>query len=630
VRRIVALSLVVLVAAPFAAARASVSTAMATDATLSFDGHGWGHGRGMGQYGARGKAEAGKTFDQILSAYYSGVTMGTRAAEDIRVLVEESQDVVLTSQGTFSVAWQSGGAVGTSDDTYRFFRVRKSGSGYAVDRATQASGPWATLGTSSSYAIATPASGSLIEVVLDSGKVRIYRGSIEARVGGTENLMRAINVLTVEYYVNAVVPNEMPSSWPAEALKAQSVAARTYGIYKKIGARASGTMFDICATTSCQVYSGFGWRPAPDGTLNKEETAATASAISATAGKVLLYNGSPILAEYSSSTGGYTAPGSVPYEKAVPDPEDAVSPNHSWTASVAVSSIEARWPAIGRLVSIDVTKRNGYGDWGGRVLELRLTGTQSSVTISGSSFSGAFEWPSRSDGLRSSWFRIGDVIPGVVGLHRDASWYLHRPGATTSFVFGRASDKPITGDWDGNGTATVGLFREGLWYLDNNNDGHSDRSFAFGRSTDKPVTGDWNNDKKTTVGVVRGNLWYLDDGNDGHSDRTIAFGRSTDTPLTGDWDGNGTTTIGVFRGGVWYLDNNNDGRADLAFAYGSPTDKAITGDWDGNATTTVGVVRGNLWLLRNANASGDFDLSFAFGRSTDQPITGDWDGPTAS
>jgi SpoIID/LytB domain protein len=442
--------------------------------------------------------------------------------------------------------------------------------------------------------------------------------------------MRAINVPTLEQYLNAVVPNEMPSSWPAEALKAQAVAARSYAVNKKNGARAAGTMFDICATTSCQVYTGFGSRSAPDGTLNREETQATADAIAATAGKVLLYGGSPILAEYSSSTGGYTAPGTVAYEKAVPDPEDSVSPNHDWKASVKVSEVEAEWPAIGRLVSIDVTKRNGYGDWGGRVLEMRLVGTSSTITISGSDFRSAFEWPSRSDGVRSIWFNIKDFIPGVVGVVRDARWYLHGTASSVSFNFGRTTDRPVTGDWDANGAATAGLFRDGTWYLDNNNDGHSDKTVLFGRSSDQPVSGDWNGNKTTTIGVFRDGTWFLDDGNDGHSDKTVAFGRSTDHPVTGDWDGNGTTTIGVTRGNMWFLDNGNDGHADISIAYGRTTDAPVTGDWDGNGTTTVGVVRGNLWFCDNANDASGWDVSFAYGRSTDIPITGRWEAPSES
>jgi len=46
-------------------------------ATFVFDGHGWGHGVGLSQWGARGLALEGKTYRDILTYYYTGVTVGT-------------------------------------------------------------------------------------------------------------------------------------------------------------------------------------------------------------------------------------------------------------------------------------------------------------------------------------------------------------------------------------------------------------------------------------------------------------------------------------------------------------------------------------------------------------------------
>ncbi|MGZ7030466.1 MAG: hypothetical protein ACXVIJ_00725, partial [Thermoanaerobaculia bacterium] len=111
---------------------------------------------------------------------------------------------------------------------------------------------------------------------------------------------------------------------------------------------------------------------------------------------------------------------SVPYLKPVADPTDAVSPFHNWTAKLHTSDIEARWPALGRLVDITVTQRNGYGDWGGRVVQMSLVGTSSTVTVSGGSFAGAFSWPGRSDGLRGDWFKplyyrgvLASTVPSI-------------------------------------------------------------------------------------------------------------------------------------------------------------------------------------------------------------------------
>src|SRR5687767_1630491 len=89
-----------LLAAPIAAS----AEPLPSDQVLQFPGHGWGHARGLGQWGARGMAEGGSSFTQILTRYYSSVTMGSRGGEDIRALVEESEDVVVTSTQSFGVS----------------------------------------------------------------------------------------------------------------------------------------------------------------------------------------------------------------------------------------------------------------------------------------------------------------------------------------------------------------------------------------------------------------------------------------------------------------------------------------------------------------------------------------------
>jgi hypothetical protein len=76
--------------------------------------------------------------------------------------------------------------------------------------------------------------------------------------------------------------------------------------------------------------------------------------------------------------------------------------------------------------------------------------------------------------------------------------------------FGIPSDTPIIGDWDGNGRASIGVWRNGEWWLSNRITSPVVSHFiAFGVGTDRPVTGDWNGDKLTSVGIVRGNSWQL-------------------------------------------------------------------------------------------------------------------------
>jgi SpoIID/LytB domain protein len=398
---------------------AAATTALPPDAVVSVRGHGWGHGRGMGQWGARGMATSGSTYSQILTHYYSGVSIGTRSAtEDIRVLVESSADVIMSSDAPFTLWWSNGTKFATSDTTYRFWRVswNEGATAHRVEKSTSWKGPW-TYVTQSGYYVVFHAGTQLLQLVKDNSNVYWFRGKMIARhssVGG----LYAIEELLMQEYLYGVVPREMPSSWPAEALKAQAAAARTYAAYKKDYARAQGYPSDICATTSCQAYLGNASAPYPGGTKKNLEASSTNASVDATNGKVVIYSNKAILAEYSSSTGGYSAPGNVPYQKAVPDPGDAGSPNHDWEGRLTVADVEKKWPTIGSLVDIKVTDRNGFGDWGGRVDEMQIIGTSATVTVSGGAFRSAFS----GFGVKSDWFYVQywtfeDVRPGAFAFN---------------------------------------------------------------------------------------------------------------------------------------------------------------------------------------------------------------------
>ncbi len=129
--------------------------------------------------------------------------------------------------------------------------------------------------------------------------------------------------------------------------------------------------------------------------------------MAATAGEVLYCDagtpcgpaGSIALAEYSASTGGWTAGGAFP---AVPDLGDSVAANpvHAWTVAIATSTIESAFPSVGSFLGIDVTKRNGLGQIGGRVEDLDVVGSAGSATLTGDQFAADL-------GLRSNWFGLG-------------------------------------------------------------------------------------------------------------------------------------------------------------------------------------------------------------------------------
>jgi FtsP/CotA-like multicopper oxidase with cupredoxin domain len=226
--------------------------------------------------------------------------------------------------------------------------------------------------------------------------------------------------------------------------------------------------------------------------------------------------------------------------------------------------------------------------------------------------------------------------PDRIGVFDPSSglWFLDYDNdgvADKAFYYGATTHKPVTGDWNGDGTDTVGVFdpATGLWFLDYDNDGVADQSVYFGASTHIPVTGDWNGDGTDTVGVFDPStgLWFLDYDNDGAHDAAFYYGATTHIPVTGDWNGDGTDTVGVFdpATGLWFLDYDNNGAADAVLYYGATTHKPVTGDWNGDGTDTAGVFdpATGLWFLDYDN-DGVADAVIPYGASTHVPVKGNW------
>src|SRR5213080_5395599 len=91
---------VTLVSAPHAARPHAAKQYVApagSGALFLISGHGYGHGVGMGQWGAQGYAKQGYTYDQILAAYYPGTTLGQTTATTIRVLLASGKKTLTIS-----------------------------------------------------------------------------------------------------------------------------------------------------------------------------------------------------------------------------------------------------------------------------------------------------------------------------------------------------------------------------------------------------------------------------------------------------------------------------------------------------------------------------------------------------
>jgi stage II sporulation protein D len=183
-----------------------------------------------------------------------------------------------------------------------------------------------------------------------------------------------INALGVDRYVQGVIAQEVPSVWPAAALRAQAVAARSYALASGV----HGNGFDLYDDTRSQVYGGIG-----------AETARTNRAAAATKREVVTYHGEVAQTFFFSTSGGRTenveygflGASPVPYLKSVRDPFDSVSPLHTWRLTIPDSTIQQRLaPYVrGRLRRIVVTKR-GISP---RIVRARLVGSGGTATIAG-------------------------------------------------------------------------------------------------------------------------------------------------------------------------------------------------------------------------------------------------------
>lgn len=189
--------------------------------------------------------------------------------------------------------------------------------------------------------------------------------------------------LDVETYVAGIA--EMPAHWHEEALKAQAVAARTYAWFQtRLGTfQRRGFGYDICATTSCQVYKGASVVETP--LLGQRWQ----DAVDATAGEVLMYDGQPILARYFSTSGGQTwaneivfpSEGPRPYLLGGPDPDDAVSPLHEWEAVFTrdqLNEILSRGQSVAAATPF-ATIRDIPADAPGRTEAVRVVGEDGTV-----------------------------------------------------------------------------------------------------------------------------------------------------------------------------------------------------------------------------------------------------------
>jgi SpoIID/LytB domain protein len=531
---------------------------------FTLSGHGSGHGRGMSQYGANGAARAGLTAAQITSFYYPGTTLASQGDPQLRIYLSDLGSGGTTVPPQTGLTFSDGKATsvlssGTS------WRIVPDGGGLTLQWRTgtswTSSGYWKAWKTTP-LVLSRPSTG-VLRVVLPSGLQRDYAGSVTTHVWGAA--ARSVNTTTAEAHARAVVPNEMSPSWPTAALQAQAIAARSYAAYGR--AHPLSASYDTCDSSSCQVYRGIADYDAAGTLRTARLDSRSTAATSATAGSVVRYNGGPALTEFGASNGGMTVASSLPYQVAKADPYDGVAVTgntHSWTGSLALSRIESAYPTTGTPSSLAVLSRSGGGDWGGRVVSVRVTGSAGSVTVGGDAFRSAM-------GLRSTWWTVTSA-----------------PAVST-----RTLPRDLTADSLGDALTPSGSGVAALAY--NGNKGFSLKSLTTtGFSGTSLLTGIGPFDSDNVADVVArrsdGTLWLWSGS---------ATGLLTRAPVK----------IGTGWGGINLLvpagDLSGDGHTDLLARTSTGTLVLYLGNGAGGFTGSRQLTTG--WQMFSHITAGDFD-----------------------
>jgi stage II sporulation protein D len=363
-RRIAAASISLATVAAVAVAAPGAHAA----ARLVVKGHGFGHGIGMSQYGAMGYAQHGTGYRDILGHYYESTSVVKLAdpPDAVRVLLQSGRSVRVA------------GVVAAGPHGKRLSAAGSYSARAAGGRVALYSASGRRIGTyASPLRLASPSGGAF---TLKGGAANglangRYRGALEVRANGSS--VQAINAVGLEDYVRGVVSAESPPSWPAEALKAQAVAARSYAVTTDAGTATDG--FTQYADTRSQMYKGVA-----------AELPSTDAAVAATDDEVVAQNGKAVTTFFFSTSGGHTENvedsfiGAPPksWLKGVDDPYDSVSPRHNWgpyTYSQSNAQAKLKGLVRGSFRGITVLERGASP----RIVRAEVNGTGGVTQVTG-------------------------------------------------------------------------------------------------------------------------------------------------------------------------------------------------------------------------------------------------------
>jgi SpoIID/LytB domain protein len=418
---------------PFTGSPSAPATAGSTG--FRFFGSGFGHGIGMSQWGAYGLAQMGWAHKRILKQFYRS-TRVERLADPVRsIRVGLAWDHTLMHVEAKSgpvhlwVGREGGRKVGRIP-AGRTWTVRARSSGFAVTDHDGKLVGGHTWGGTGFDLIATYGAGARA-FVREAG-YSYNRGSLEFNLykrGGSWN-ERLVLPIPFEQYLYGL--GEMPSSWPASALRAQAVAGRTFATYKvKRYAPNRQCNCDITDGANDQVYVGYSKESGIDGNR-------WVAAVDDTRGQVVTHNGNVIQAFFAASDGGHSdavedvwhggdPDYAIAYLKAECDPgeDTAANPWTDWQKSLTAPELTSRLApytgSIGTVRGFGAVRRGA----GGRIIRATVRGRTGSSSVTGSELRWAIgAWDGR------IWINEDKNITGPIRTRYDA--VMCRPGLPTS------------------------------------------------------------------------------------------------------------------------------------------------------------------------------------------------------
>ena len=399
----------------------SITPAHAAEVPIEFNfqGTGYGHGVGLSQIGARGKALNGEQAQSILTYYYSGSQiLPMTDDQNIRVNVGHLLTQATLKSGTqgstlnlyMSDVGEDLVAIPVASLSSRsgitFVQQGSSISAFSItgknSQLIGTSSSWSARWSGTRYLDGAP---STVSLKINSKSVKYRYGQIQVKsvkaplIGHRMEITNTVRIH--DEYLYGI--SEVPSSWPTQALIAQAIASRSYAL-SKLGIPKTACDCNVYNNISDQAFVGFSKEIEPIyGKLWK--AAVQASSINETTGEVVTVNGLPITAFFTSSSGGQTETSVNAWGKersftvSVADPfsqDPVLNPRYfTWTRPLTQAVI-AKAFVLSDVAALYINSRNPTGT----VASITATSSDGKTsTLRGETFRSRTQLP-------SAWFNL--------------------------------------------------------------------------------------------------------------------------------------------------------------------------------------------------------------------------------